>query len=607
LFSGDEIAGGVSSLPGRLGVDLGAASLVTGRTPSQLRGGMDQGSDVVVRLAPGTSVEEFLARLPAPAPSDGPVVLASQTRERVSALVQPYVVTLWLFVAFTVVGAIAIVGRVIARQAAIDASAHNLFRALGADRRMLAMFVVARAAVIGIVATIVATGLAAGSSALFPFGPVAAAEPHPGVALNAAVLGIGALLVLLFVGLASAVAVRSWNLTRRGLTQRPRRMRPLIHAFGLSPGLGMRFAFPHRRLERSLMRSTIVTVALSIAAATAVIVFVGSLDRLVARPERLGRSWDLAVTCHEGYCDRITPAAGLALEADKRVTGWTMAGFNTITELDGQQVPTVFSILGKGHVAASTIVEGREAQDVDEVVLGGDTMHKLGAHIGGTVVAGHDHVMTVVGRAVFAGVGPTDRTRASLGTGAAMTQQGATVASGSEQHPQTLLLTAADSYGVDDIQRVHRFVTVVDTQLAGGLYDWTSLRQLPLLLVALFCLLAVAAAAHAFSWAMRFQQADFAVLSAMGLDRRRLRIVVGWQVGTLLAAATLAGVALGLFVGNSAWHAEKTNLTVQSPTSVHVVALLLLVVALSVAMAAMAALAIRPALTRTSSEQLSAE
>ena len=77
-------------------------------------------------------------------------------------------------------------------------------------------------------------------------------------------------------------------------------------------------------------------------------------------------------------------------------------------------------------------------------------------------------------------------------------------------------------------------------------------------------LLALAVLVHALVSATRNARRDFAVLRALGLLRPQVWWTVGWQVASIMGAALVLGIPLGLAVGQLAWERFAMSLGIAS-------------------------------------------
>ena len=146
------------------------------------------------------------------------------------------------------------------------------------------------------------------ASPLTPIGPARLAEPHPGLSVNGAVLGIGfaAIVVLLL----ARVAVTAWRQASvrgaigsfgpaapaAGQDRRPRLAERLALAGApLEAVTGVRFALDPGRGRNSVpVRSTLLGLAVAVAAVAGAVTFGANLLRLVDTPALYGQTWDVA-------------------------------------------------------------------------------------------------------------------------------------------------------------------------------------------------------------------------------------------------------------------------------------------------------------------------
>jgi ABC-type antimicrobial peptide transport system permease subunit len=79
------------------------------------------------------------------------------------------------------------------------------------------------------------------------------------------------------------------------------------------------------------------------------------------------------------------------------------------------------------------------------------------------------------------------------------------------------------------------------------------LEDLPVALAAFLAVLAVAAVGYAVTAAVIRRRRDLAVLQALGLTRRQIRLAVATQATVLALAGLLVGIPLGLALGRFLW------------------------------------------------------
>ena len=433
-----DIARDEASSPGRLIIPEDVAARAWRVPAAAFWGG---GHELLITVAAGSDPAAVARDLEA-LPVDGDVVATGAVLSaRVSTATRPYIQALTAFAALVAMVGLVVAGGAVARQAAADARIDRGLRLNGADRRLLITITLGRAAIIGAGAAVTAVAVALRASPWLVLGPSAAVEPPPaGIDLVVLVLGVLATVAGLAV-VSLAAAWRTSEVAVRGTSLTPRRGGS---ALPLVPRLGFELAFPRR--GSFLMRSALLATLVALATATAVAVVSGSLRDLIAHPERHGGGWDVAVTCHEGYCE--IPDEGVAnfddlLGQRPDVAGWSFVTFGALDER-GRSTPAI----GVSQVADGpspfTIVTGRGPVAADEVVLGTTTVRHLGAQLGDMLHPDTGGPLEIVGVATFTGLGPADGERASLGTGAGLTMEGLRRHGGPKVAANAVLVTGAD-------------------------------------------------------------------------------------------------------------------------------------------------------------------
>jgi predicted lysophospholipase L1 biosynthesis ABC-type transport system permease subunit len=204
--------------------------------------------------------------------------------------------------------------------------------------------------------------------------------------------------------------------------------------------------------------------------------------------------------------------------------------------------------------------DGRWPERSDEVALGLESTRVLGVGIGDQVQvqAGQTRIpMTVVGIPVFPdiGFGP------GLGQGAGMTMDGLHLFY-PEATQNLVLATVADGADVPAIyERVNRVLNPLDAgtgQNDAGLQgfrvqDALRSERLPLLLAALFAVVALGTLVHLLISSVRRRRRDLAILRTLGFKRGQVMWTVAWQSATLAAVALAIGVPTGVLLGRLAW------------------------------------------------------
>ncbi len=224
----------------------------------------------------------------------------TERNSQVNRAIQPQAVTLAVFAALLGAALLMVFVQVLARQVFLDSNEYSVLQGLGMSRRQLFATAMARITVVTLVGAALAVGGAVLASPLMPIGPARLAEPHPGIAFNAAVLGLGfAAIVVLVVGLsaipawraATVAGVRSSGRVRRSSKSR---LAGALAAAGFPPSAttGVRNAVqPGDGRGRVPVRSTLVVSGVAIALFVGTFAFTSNLDRLATTPKLYGWNW----------------------------------------------------------------------------------------------------------------------------------------------------------------------------------------------------------------------------------------------------------------------------------------------------------------------------
>ena len=373
----------------------------------------------------------------------------------------------------------------------------------------------------------------------------------------------------------------------------------------------MRMALEPGRGRSSIpVRSAFVGAAVGTLGIVAVLVFGGSLDRLVASPNLYGWSWDTSIGLSEAAQQRDPAICG---DITNRVTrAKVFAAVEAVClenfEIDGHPLTGWGFTPLKGSIDP-TIVAGRAPRRNDEIVLGAATLDAIGRSIGDTVkVRGPVKTarLRVVGQVVFASLASDDPE--PLADGAAMTSRTFARLAGRQESPN-MSIVARFAPGVDP-ERIPR---TADGQwkFDGGIghppilpAEIDRIRQvndLPLILGGLLALLATVAIGHAVILGIRRRRRELAVLRTIGFRRRDVRAAIAYQSTILTVLGLAVGIPLGVVVGRLVWRAVADGLGVAAQFDLSVLAVVLLAAgALLVAnvigaIAAQAAIRDRPA------------
>lgn len=561
---------------------------------------------VAVRLRPGADPDAFrqaVLRLADVHGEDvGEVFLGDNAtfHGKTQRAIRPQAVALALFAALAGAATLLVAGQTLSRLSSQDAAEYPALRAIGMTRNQLLALHVARSVAVGLVGGALAVAVALLSSPFMPIGPARLAEPHPGFALDATVLGWGFLaMVVLLAGWAMVPAWRAASApagtaaaTDVSATSRPSRLARVAAGLGLpaSATTGVRMALePGRGRTAVPVRSALAGTAMAIAAVAATVTFATNLNRLVSTPSMYGQGWDIALDT--GFGAVALEEAAPILEGPA-VAGYSGGRYGEVG-VEGVTVPAVGIDLIRGE-AFPTILEGRPPRGPGEIVLGTTSLRALGSSLGDTVdvaVAGTRSPMRVVGRAVFPRLGRGSFPPTGLGEGAAVAAE---VMPLFEAPPGDVAYSFFLVRFADDADRAVRealaeefhsrvcagplgdcFLSVEGDQRPADVSNYERVQSTPMVLSALLVALAVATLTHTLvTWARR-RRRDLAVLRAVGFVRRQVSSTVAWQATTLAVLATLVGLPLGVAGGRWLWLVFARQLGVG--TAVMVPSLFLLV------------------------------
>ena len=327
----------------------------------------------------------------------------------------------------------------------------------------------------------------------------------------------------------------------------------------LTVGLGATMA-----IDRGRGRNSIPVLPALVGAVVGVLGVVGALTissglrDALAHPERAGVTWDLSVTPLPDAYDGTTlkPAIG---DAIRRASGGDIGVVDReLVPVNGLGAPT-FSVRSLDGGATSPIsfelVEGRAPRAAGEVAMGPSTARGLHVNVGDTVRLGDQGVSaTIVGKALF----PSD-VHAEFDEGLWLTPEYLdqfVPAPTSDTRTVAIKLPkgANPSETQAALQRAlpeGTFVTPAEVPVE--LANLRNVRALPVLLAGFLALLAVGALSHVLLTSARRRGHDFAVLRALGLDRRRARLIVNSQATAIGLIGLVIGIPLGIVLGRALW------------------------------------------------------
>ena len=360
--------------------------------------------------------------------------------------------------------------------------------------------------------------------------------------------------------------------------------------------LGARFAMDRGAGRGAVpVRGALAGTTLSVLAVTAAFTFGASLVQLVHSPSRYGQRWNAAIDLQFSAI-KSSQARWLA-GRDTAVSGWSL-GDHGIIGINGAVVPAIGVARGRGPLLSPTLLQGRPPRTAHELVLGPSTLRRLGLRVGEPVtvtIGGFRLRDRIVGSAVFpnfgeGGYAPTDLGEGAETTTAALQRQvlpGGSAA-GSPGYEFMLLRLRPGQRGPAGVARLQRALAgfcrsvqqstcVVTDQRPNGVTNYARIDGIPEVLALMLAVIGVAVLGQVMVVSGWRRRRDFATLKALGLLRRQVRAIVGWQVTTLTAVALLAGLPLGVAVGRWAWALFSRGLGVPPGALVPVPFVLLMV------------------------------
>jgi FtsX-like permease family len=508
---------------------------------------------------------------------------------------KPEAIALGVFGSIAGLAALLIAGLAIGRGISEQGDELDALRALGADPLMLTwdlMLGVLGAIVLG---ALVAVGVAVGLSPLAPIGPAHQIDPSPGFAADWTVLATG--LVVLIVGLGVLTAILAYRASaRRRPDQRSERIESgsrVVNAAarsGLPPSgvAGLRFALEPGRGRTSVpVRSALVGAVLAVVVVVTTLTFASGLNALDSHPALYGWNWNYAINA-AGGSGSVPPVVAQLLPRDPDVAAFTGYNFAGV-QIDGQTIPV---LLAQKHAELNPpILSGHALEADNEIVLGAATLATLHKKVGDTVTVSYGSPsdapvyvpptrLRVVGTATLPAIGTSGALHPSMGTGAmisegiespafkkAITQsdpnlngqdvevvrfrRGVTAAAGlASLHKIT---TAADKVMAADPQGQGDVYDVLGVQRPAEIVNYQSTGATPGILATGLAVGAVVALGLTLATSVRRRRRDFALLKTLGFTRYQLALTVAWQASVAAVVGIVIGVPLGIALGSWLW------------------------------------------------------
>jgi ABC-type lipoprotein release transport system permease subunit len=552
------------------------------------------GTEVAVALKPGASVRKFdaaataLAAARSGAARTGGVYITDVRDQQAATLraIRPQAVALGAFAALAGLLLLAAAAQLLARQLVLDARDFPVLRALGMAPGQLVGLSVARTAIVTTTGALLAVIVAFAASPLTPIGPARVADPHPGLAVNVAVLGAGLgatmllplLLVLPAARRASAKSPAAWPAAESAVPERLSRTAAALSAGGsVNRRIGVRMALrPGRGQTAVPVRSALIGTSIAVAATVAALVFGSSFQHLLGTPAQYGQDWQQDLDFSFGGVGQ--PVVARIASIQPGLTGYAAGNYGQVS-INGSVVPAIGidAFRGARYV---TVLSGHAPRAPDEIALGAQTLRELHLRVGqripvrasvlaaSALLAKRPRMMKIVGVAVLAAFGQGSLVATDLGSGAVVQANVLSVADpqtgcrhdcfnfmlaryrpGTSPRAEVASLTAATRL----IGCPPEVCQVISDQKPSDVRNYTAVRNTPLVLGVVLALLAIGALAHVLVTSVQRRRRDLAVLKVLGMGRPQLRSVVLWQAWAISAVALAVGLPAGTLAGRRAW------------------------------------------------------
>ncbi|HEY2287709.1 MAG TPA: ABC transporter permease [Streptosporangiaceae bacterium] len=481
--------------------------------------------------------------------------------------------------------AVAVVGQALARQASAESADHPVLAALGLSPWQFAARIMLRTLVVAVAGAAAGIGLATLLSPLAPLGEARLAEPAPGLAFDAPVLGLGALVtvaVVLVLGVLPALrAARIHKAGGRAQATRPSAVAGAAAAAGAPPGavIGIRHAVERGRGSRAVPVGTaLIGSVAGVAALCATAVFGSSLAHLTGTPALYGAPFqDFFIGGGPGDVGQDRTINDL--EGDRAIGRITLVTMWPVT-VNRVDVTAIAATAVRGPMLLSAAA-GRLPAGEGQIALGASTMRTADARIGSMVRVTATGADGVVHAARFRVVGlipfPTDFGTGGIGTGAALTTAGYTGLVCPPSPGQAQCRTTVKRSGVLALVRAApgpAGAAALARHVAGdrdnaspptepaALVNFGASAAFPLLLGGVVAVCGLAALAHLLVVSVIRRRTETGLLRALGMVRRQLATIVFWQATTVAVIAIAAGVPLGIAAGRAIWRAFAISLGV---------------------------------------------
>ncbi|HTZ30186.1 MAG TPA: FtsX-like permease family protein [Streptosporangiaceae bacterium] len=528
------------------------------------------------------------------------VYVTSAIEAEAQRSIRPEAIALGVFGLIAGFAALIIGTQSISRQLRVGTDDSGSLRALGAGPAMIMADGLPGVVAAVTTGALLAVGVAIALSPFSLFGPVREVEPGREIYLDGAVLGLGALGLILALG--SVAAVIAYR-------QVPHRLAARDHAAGrranmartaMAAGLpvsgveGLRLALePGRGRTTVPVRSVLAGAVLAVTVVSATLTFGASLTTLVSHPALYGWDFGYALYAVQGWGPVPARWADPLLAHDPLVAASTGVDFATV-QVDGQTVPAM--IAPTRPSVAPHVLSGRGLDSSHDIVLGPATLAALHQRVGGTVTlhGGSLNVrLKIAGTATMPAIGGVLSVHPSMSTGVLFSTAvlpGKAVGSVFGRlltGPNAILVRlrpgVGEAAGLRSMQAIRRQLTAVlnspqalaasggesiadsidllAAQRPAEIVNYKSMGAMPAVLAGGLAAGAVAGLGLTLVASVRRKRRDFATLKTLGFTRRQLAAAVAWQSSAIAAVGLVIGVPVGIAVGRWLWLAFAHELS----------------------------------------------
>jgi len=566
-------------------------------------------SFVLVELAAGADPEVFVdSVLDRTAPGGRLSVQSADLRKAVvDRTVEPYVRALTLFALVAALATVGVLGPTVLRWAGTPEQDRAGLLAVGLPSHQLRVASALRGAAVGVVAALVAMGVAIAASGRFPIGIVAGIEPYPGLRVDALVLAVGGAFIVALSTLFGALAP-----TREARSvRRPSKVAETLQSMGARPApvAGVRAAMAGDGRGVSAARAA-GGVAVALVAILTALTYQAGLVRLLDTPARYGWTWDAALEVgDEGVPDELRTA----IDASPKVESMTVARRGGLLR-DGAAVQT-FSFIQQRGAIHPVILEGRAPQGAREIALGRQTMERLAAELGDVLTfrtpQGDPIELEVVGQTLLPLLSfGQDLSVAEGGLVDDVLQRRVT-----DVEPAIVLINLEPGSDLEDLHAelepllVTPFgqVPISGPEFTADLRGYDANRGTPVLLASVLAVLGVGVLAQTIAASARRRQRELAVLRSLGFVARDVRSTVRWNTLAVVGMCLAVSVPLGLALGRALWRSFARDIGLVADPVIPVPAALAVVLVTIVGAVVLAAIAGRSATRVRPAEALRTE